>query len=116
MLQGVGEHPSPQTTPGAQTRFSADGFWWWDGSTWKPTLSEDRLWRWNGQAWEPARFPATRSSGPGAGTAIGITVAVFLGIVGIVVIFAAVVLYTMGAQISNVFSNVAAALTASPSP
>ena len=42
--------------------------------------------------------------------------AIFLGIVGLVVLFAVVVLFTMGNQIANVFSNVAAALTASPSP
>ncbi|GAC1642178.1 MAG: hypothetical protein PVS3B2_14980 [Candidatus Dormibacteraceae bacterium] len=116
MLQGMGTEPNLPTTPPSQTRFSPDGFWWWDGSAWKPALSEDRLWRWNGQAWEPSRLPATRPSSGGAGTAVGITVAIFLGIVGLVVLFAVVVLFTMGNQIANVFSNVAAALTASPSP
>jgi Flp pilus assembly pilin Flp len=41
-------------------------------------------------------------------------VAIFVAIVGLVAIFAIVVLATMGNQIGNVFSNVAAALTASP--
>jgi Flp pilus assembly pilin Flp len=116
MLQGMGGDPGTPATPPAQTRFSADGFWWWDGSAWKPAYSEDRLWHWNGQAWEPARPAATRSSGGGAGAAIGITVAIFVAIVGLVAIFAIVVLATMGNQIGNVFENVAAALTATPSP
>ena len=93
-----------------QTRFSPDGYWWWDGSEWKPAVSEDRQWLWNGQAWEPARLAAGRGSGGGAGMAIGITVAVFVGIVALVGMFTVVVLYTMGNQISNVYSNVAAAL------
>jgi hypothetical protein len=112
----MGTDPNTPTTPPAQTRFSADGFWWWDGSTWKPALSEDRLWRWNGQAWEPSRLTAARSSGAGSGAAIGITVAIFLGIVVLVSLFAIVVLLTMGNQINNVFANVAAALNATPTP
>jgi Flp pilus assembly pilin Flp len=114
MLQGMGGEPGTPATPPVQTRFSADGFWWWDGFAWKPAYSEDRLWHWNGQAWEPARLPAARRSSGGAGAAIGITVAIFVAIVGLVAIFAIVVLATMGNQIGNVFSNVAAALTASP--
>jgi Flp pilus assembly pilin Flp len=114
MLQEMGGDPGTPTAPAAQTRFSADGFWWWDGSAWKPALSEDRLWRWNGQAWEPSRLPPARSSGPGAGAAIGITVAIFMGILVLVSIFTVVVLLTMGNQLANVFSNVAAALTSSP--
>ncbi len=101
------------TGPGpaaSQTRFSADGFWWWDGAEWRPALSQDRLWRWNGQAWEPARLGAPPRSGGGAGTAIGITVAVFAGVLVLVALITIVILYTMGNQISNVFSNVAAAL------
>jgi Flp pilus assembly pilin Flp len=101
--------PAPAT---AQTRFSADGFWWWDGAEWRPALSQDRLWRWNGQAWEPARLAAAPTSrGGGAGVAIGITVAIFLGVVAFVSLITVVILYTMGGQISNVFSNVAAALS-----
>ncbi|GAC1509488.1 MAG: hypothetical protein NVS1B3_11570 [Candidatus Dormibacteraceae bacterium] len=47
--------------------------------------------------------------------AIGITVAVFAGILILVAGITVVVLYTLGPQIANVFSNVAAAL-GSPSP
>jgi hypothetical protein len=59
-------------------------------------------------------MPAAHSSGPGAGAAIGITVAIFFGIVVLVSMFTIVVLLTMGNQIANVFSNVAAALNATP--
>ena len=99
--------PNAPATGAAQTRFSADGFWWWDGEEWRPAISQDRLWRWNGQSWEPARVAAGRG---GAGAAIGITIAIFLGVIVLVSIVTVVILYTMGGQISNVFSNVAAAL------
>jgi hypothetical protein len=107
--------PRPPSSPTTQTRFSADGFWWWDGAEWRPALSQDRLWRWNGQAWEPARLTAAPPSRGGAGVAIGITVAIFLGVVAFVALITVVVLLTMGNQIENVFANVVAAL-ASPSP
>jgi len=93
-----------------RTRFSADGFWWWDGAEWRPALSQDRLWRWNGSAWEPARLPAAPATRGGAGVAIGITVAIFLGVIAFVALITVVILLTMGQQISNVFSNVTAAL------
>jgi len=109
--------PQQPTSATTQTRFSADGFWWWDGSEWRPALSPDRLWRWNGHAWEPARLGAAPPSrgGGGAGVAVGITVAIFLGVVAFVALITVVILATMGNQIANVFSNVVAAL-ASPSP
>lgn len=106
----MGDPGAPATAPN-QTRFSADGFWWWDGAEWRAALSQDRLWRWNGQAWEPARLAAGSAARSGAGIAIGITVAIFLGIVVLVGIVTVVVLYSMGSQISNVFSNVTAALS-----
>lgn len=94
-----------------QTRFSADGYWWWDGSEWRPAISQDRLWRWNGHSWEPATLaPTVRSS---AGAAIGITVAIFVGVIVLVSGVTLVILLTMGGQIANVFSNVTAALTGS---
>ena len=116
MLEPMGGDPGAPPPASAQTRFSADGFWWWDGTQWRPAFSQDRLWHWNGQAWEPAR-PAstTRSSSAGAGAAIGITVAIFAGIVVLVSIVVVVILLTMGNQIANVFSNVLAAL-GTPSP
>jgi hypothetical protein len=101
-------NPPPPAIP--QTRFSADGFWWWDGAEWKPAISQDRLWRWNGQSWEPAGLGAAPANRSGAGAAIGITIAIFLGVIVLVSLVTVVILLTMGGQISNVFSNVAAAL------
>jgi Flp pilus assembly pilin Flp len=116
MLPEMGGDPGAAPPAAAQTRFSADGFWWWDGAQWRAAYSEDRLWRWNGQAWEAARpSPAARSSGPGAGVAIGLTVAIFAGILVLVSIVVVVVLLTMGNQIANVFENVVTALS-TPSP
>ena len=100
--------PGPQRTP-----FSPDGLWWWDGSEWKAAVSPDGMWRWNGQAWVPAR-PA-RSGGGGA-TAVVVTLLIFGGVLVLVSVLVIVVLLTMGNQIANVFSNVAAALGSSPSP
>src|SRR2546430_17644980 len=51
-----------QPSAPSHTKFSDDGFWWWDGASWKPAVSPDRLWRWNGQAWAPA----THTGGPAA--------------------------------------------------
>lgn len=99
--------------PQPQTRFSADGFWWWDGAEWKPAISPDRQWRWNGTDWVPAMQAA--GGGGNAGLAIVLTVLAFLGVVVVVAVFVIVVLATMGNQFANVFSNVVAAL-GSPSP
>jgi hypothetical protein len=98
------------------TTFSPDGFWWWDGAQWRSAISPDGRWRWNGQAWEPARPLAPPRTGGGAATAVIITVAAFGAIVLFVSILTLVVLLTMGNQIANVFSNVVAALGATPSP
>src|ERR1700704_4230873 len=105
MLQGVGGDPGKPAPATAQTRFSADGFWWWDGAEWRPALLEERLWGWNGQAWGPARLEGQRASRAGAGIAIGIT-AVFLGVIVLVSVVVVVVLSTMGSQILNVFAKV----------
>ncbi|HXJ47616.1 MAG TPA: hypothetical protein VNF91_00480 [Candidatus Acidoferrum sp.] len=110
MLQAMGGDPGAPAPGPAQTRFSADGFWWWDGAQWRPALSEDRLWRWNGQTWEPARLAASTGSRAGVGAAIGITVVAFVGILVLVSLVVIVILLTMGNQITNVFSNVVAAL------
>jgi Flp pilus assembly pilin Flp len=97
------------TAARAQTRFSADGFWWWDGAEWKPALSQDRLWRWTGQGWVPA-LPGVPAGG---GQAVGLTIGLIAGFGGILVLVSVVVvviLLTMGNQIANLFSNVTAAL------
>src|SRR4029077_9970819 len=68
--------PGPAAAPAAAPipagpapgRYSPDGFWWWDGSGWKPAYSQDRLWRWNGQTWVPTQAPPTQSKG-GSGVA-----------------------------------------------
>ena len=111
--------PAPQpVTPvpaGQQGRYSADGFWWWDGANWQPAYSQDRLWRWNGQSWVPAvGQPSTAATG-NAGLAIGLGIGLFVLVIVMVVVIVLVVLGTMGDQIANIFSNVAAALS-SPSP
>jgi hypothetical protein len=101
--------------PAPQTRYSADGFWWWDGAEWKPALSPDGLWRWTGGGWVPAR-PA--GGGGASGSGVGLTIGLVLGFVGVLVLVAIAVgamLYAMGPQITHVFSNVVAAL-GSPSP
>ena len=99
----------PASTP--STRFSDDGFWWWDGATWKPAVSPDRLWRWNGQTWVPTQTPAPpAASRGGAGVAVLVTVAIFLGVLVFVSILVTIILLTMGNQISNVFDNVVTAL------
>jgi hypothetical protein len=94
-------------------RFSADGFWWWDGAGWKPAYSQDRLWRWTGASWVPAAAQPPRSSN--AGLFIGLGIGAFVLVVVVVAVIVAAILYTSGPQIANVFSNVAAAL-GSPSP
>jgi hypothetical protein len=86
------------------TRYSDDGFWWWDGASWKPAVSPDRLWRWNGQTWVPAQAPAAPAA-QSPGNAILISIAVFLGVLLLVSIIATIVFVTMSDQIANVFSN-----------
>jgi hypothetical protein len=103
-LNAAGQAPS---TP--QTRFSADGLWWWNGAEWKPSVSPDRLWRWNGHEWEPAA-PGSATKGSGIGLAIGLTVAMFVGVLVLVAIITAVIVLTLGDQISNVYRNVMGAL------
>ncbi|HEY3084853.1 MAG TPA: hypothetical protein VGK28_05285 [Candidatus Dormibacteraeota bacterium] len=99
------------------TTFSPDGFWWWDGAQWRSAVSPDRRWRWNGQAWVPLRPLAPPARGGGAATAaILVTVLAFGGVIVLVAILTLVILLTMGNQLSNVFSNVVAALGATPSP
>jgi hypothetical protein len=94
-------------------RFSPDGFWWWDGASWRPAYSQDRLWRWTGVSWVPAAGP--QPSRGVSGTALGLGIGAFVLVVVLVAVIAGFVLYTMGSQIANVFSNVAAAL-GTPSP
>ena len=104
----------PPTPPAPRPTFSPDGLWWWDGAQWRPAVSADGRWRWDGRAWVPA--PAQAPKGGGRTTAIVIAVLAFGGILFLVSLFTVLILYTMGNQISNVFSNVAAALGSTPSP
>jgi hypothetical protein len=100
----------------APTVFSPDGLWWWDGAQWRSALSPDRRWRWDGRAWVPAGVLPARAGGGGAAAAVIVTVVAFGGVLLLASIVVIVVLLTMGNQIANVFSNVAAALTSTPSP
>ncbi|MGH7912001.1 MAG: hypothetical protein ACREQM_08480, partial [Candidatus Dormibacteraceae bacterium] len=36
----------------ANTRFSGDSEWWWNGAAWLPAVSHDGLWRWDGARWQ----------------------------------------------------------------
>jgi len=108
------------SSPGApRPTFSPDGLWWWDGAEWKPAISPDGRWRWNGTGWQPAQ-PAQPYAQPrrggGAATAVIITIAAFGGVLVLVALVTIAILFTMGNQIANVFSNVVAALGSSPSP
>jgi hypothetical protein len=101
-----GEGPPPTV----QTRFSADGFWWWDGAEWRAAFSQDRLWRWDGQGWVAAR-PAAAATGSGSGVGLALGLAGgFVVILILVSVLVIVILLVMGNQIANVFSNVVAAL------
>lgn len=110
----LGSMVGPQGGPPPRapvTRFSADGFWWWDGAEWKAASSPDGLWRWTGGGWVPARSAAGTGAASGAGLTTGLVLA-FLGVLALVTIAVAAILYTMGPQVANVFSNVAVALGA----
>jgi hypothetical protein len=84
--------------------------WWWDGAQWRPALSPDGRWRWDGHSWVPAPPAGAHGGGAGGGMALLITVMAFGGILLFVSLITIIVPYTMGSQISNVFSNVVAAL------
>lgn len=49
--------PVPAHWVEASRGFSADGLWWFDGSTWLPTISPDGRRRWNGHSWVPTGRP-----------------------------------------------------------
>ena len=89
----------------SHTRYSDDGFWWWDGASWKPAVSPDRLWRWNGQTWVPAQQQAAAVQASGPRNAILISIAVFVGVLLLVSVIATLVFISMSDQISNVLSN-----------
>jgi Flp pilus assembly pilin Flp len=113
IVQCVGTPSSPGA---ARPTFSPDGLWWWDGAEWKPAISPDGRWRWNGTSWVAAQAYAQPRRRGGATTAVIITIAAFGGVLVLVALVTIAVLFTMGNQIANVFSNVVAALGSSPSP
>src|SRR5260370_17662136 len=69
--------PTPGPAGALVGRYSPDGFWWWDGSSWKPAYSQDRLWHWNGQTWVPPQAVPARSKG-GSGLMIALIPGAFL--------------------------------------
>jgi len=116
IVQAMAANPPGPPAPGSPTTFTPDGFWWWDGGKWRSTISADGRWRWNGQTWEPYHTAPPPRAGGGATTAVLITILAFGGVLALVGILVGVSLYVMGNQISNVFSNVIAALGSTPSP
>jgi hypothetical protein len=60
----VASHGGPPT-------FSADGYWWWDGTAWQPAISPDQRWRWDGRVWT-AIGETRRPSGLSTGTLVAI--------------------------------------------
>ena len=86
------------------TRYSEDGFWWWDGASWKPAVSPDRLWKWTGQTWVPAQTSG-EAPAKGPGSAILVSVLVFVGVLILVSIVATVIFLSVGDQMSNVVTN-----------
>jgi len=116
IVQAMGADPPGPSASRPPTTFTPDGFWWWDGGQWRSAISADGRWRWNGQAWEPYRTAPPARAGGGATTAVLVTILAFGGILALVGILVGLSLYVMGNQISNVFSNVVAALGSTPSP
>src|SRR6266852_9644704 len=89
--------PTPVPAEGLAGRYSADGFWWWAGASWKPAYSQDRLWRWNGQTWVAAQAPPAQSKG-GSGLAIGLIVG---GFVLVLIVVAVIVVISWGRPASE---------------
>jgi hypothetical protein len=76
---------------GSQGRYSADGFWWWDGATWQPAYSRDRLWRWNGSTWVPAHTPPVQAKSR-SGLIIALVVGGFVLVLVVVAVLVVLVL------------------------
>jgi hypothetical protein len=99
---------TPAVAPG---KFSADGFWWWDGAAWKPAYSQDRLWRWTGASWVPAASQPPRSSN--LGLWLGVGIGLFVLVLVVVAVIVVLVLGSIGSSFTNIFSNL---VVTSPTP
>jgi hypothetical protein len=87
---------------GGPPTFSADGYWWWDGTAWQPAISPDRRWRWDGRAWiavGEARPPSP--SGLSTGALVAIIAAVAVVVLVVVSVMAYIGFSRVGTQSSG---------------
>ena len=73
---------------GGPPAFSADGYWWWDGTAWQPAISPDRRWRWDGRAWI-----AIGETRPPSGLSTGALVAIIASGAVVVLLVVSVLAY-----------------------
>jgi hypothetical protein len=75
-------------SPGGPPTFSADGYWWWDGTAWQPAISPDRRWRWDGRVWN-----AIGETRPPSGLSTGALVAIIASVTVVVLVVVSVLAY-----------------------
>lgn len=76
--------------------FSADGYWWWDGTAWQPAISPDRRWRWDGRAWI-----AVGEARPPSGLSTGALVAIIATVAVVVLVVVSVMAYVGFSRVSS---------------